>query len=392
VTVRPLRIEPPLVAATLDEDDAELVRRWLRQPERWGEREPVRAYERAFATMNESRHAVAFKAGRVALSACLHALGLAPGDRVIVPGYTCVVVPNAVRFAGLEPVFCDIELDTYGVDARALQIPERAKAIVIHHLYGLVCRDYDALLELARARGLFVIEDCSHAAGARAGGRRVGTRGDVAFYSSEWSKVFTTGQGGVAVTDDDRLAARLAEYQHQAGDPPTDWIHRVLATTMMHYERYKRPAQWWRYAIARARYGKLRVESTSAAELRGERPPAYAGALPAPLAALGINQLAKLEAYAERRRRGAARWDAWCERHGYARPLRAPGSEPVFLRYPVLVEPARKRDRAWAQRELGLTLGDWFVTHLHPAPGRVEGCPNADVAVARCVNFPTVLP
>ena len=379
----------PLIAATLDDDDIEIVRRWMQQPERWRDAAIVRDYERAFARWNGSAHARAFKSGRVALSACLHALGLQPGDRVIVPGYTCVVVPNAVRFAGLEPAYCDIELETYGADARAMTIPPRAKAIVIQHLYGLVCRDYDALVDRARDRGLFVIEDCAHATGALHGGRRVGTRGDVAFYSSEWSKVFTTGQGGIAVTDDERLAARIAEYQQHAGDPPSEWTERVLATTLIHHARYKGPA--WRFAIERVRFRDKRIESTTAVEIRGEIPENYAGALPAPLAAIGINQLAKIDGYNMRRRRGAAHWDAWCEKQGYGKPMRVAGSEPVFLRYPIRVEPERKRDRAWTERELGVTSGDWFATQLHPAPGRIEGCPNAELAVARCINLPTVL-
>jgi dTDP-4-amino-4,6-dideoxygalactose transaminase len=110
--------------------------------------------------------------------------------------------------------------------------------------------------------------------------------------------------------------------------------------------------------------------------------------MPAPIAALGLNQFRKIDRYNAQRRDTARRWDNWCNDRGYQKPRVLEGSVPVFLRYPVLVEPERKRDRAWAVRELGLEAGVWFVSHLHPSKRRVEGCPNADQAVARCINFP----
>ena len=160
---------PPFVGATLDADDAERARSWLQRRERWYDTRIVEDFEARFAAWNESDDAVAFMGGRVALSAIIDALELRPGDEVIVPGYTCIVVPNAFHFAGVDVCYADIELDTYGLDVRACEerITSRTRAIVVHHLYGLVCRDYDALYELAARHKLCVIEDCTHAAGAR---------------------------------------------------------------------------------------------------------------------------------------------------------------------------------------------------------------------------------
>jgi len=113
--------------------------------------------------------------------------------------------------------------------------------------------------------------------------------------------------------------------------------------------------------------------------------------MPGAIAALGLNQLRKVDRYNERRRQSIRRWDDWCADHGYAKPLVVPDSVPVFLRYPVLVEPEKKHKTAWAARNLGVQLGVWFVSHIHPVATRVEGCPNADIAVRQCVNFPTLL-
>ena len=153
---------------TLDLDDVGIAKKWLNSREQWDDRNIIQQYESEFAAWNGSRFAFAFMGGRVGLSACIHALDLKPGDEVIVPGYTCVVVPNAFQYAGVKPVYADIELETYGLDAERVEerISTKTRAILIHHLYGLVCRDIEPLLDIAKRKGLRVIEDCAHSTGA----------------------------------------------------------------------------------------------------------------------------------------------------------------------------------------------------------------------------------
>jgi perosamine synthetase len=384
---------PSLQSMTIGKDDVRLARKWRADRSRWSDEAPIREFETAFAAWNGSAHAYSFLGGRVALSACVEALGLRPGDEAIVAGYTCVVVANAFRFAGVGLVYADIELDTYGLDASRLEerITPRTRAIVLHHLYGLVCRDYERVIAIARDRGLAVIEDCAHATGASFRGRRVGNLGDVAFYSSEKSKVFNTIVGGMAVTSDSRLADRLRDYQARAPFPSEAETDEQLQNVALEYYEQRHPGRWWLGDVAGAMYGQHRLISTTPEEEVGVRPATYGRRMPAPIAALGMNQLRKIDAFNAERRATATRWDEWCHRRGYRPPVVAPDSEPVFLRYPVLVEPAKKRDISWARAELGVGIGVWFVSHLHPAPGRLEHCPNADRAVAGCVNLPCLL-
>lgn len=377
------------VPETIDGSDARVARRWLFT--RLGDRDAtIHRFEREFAAWNGSKHAAAFAAGRVALSACIEALALGPGDEVIVPGYTCVVVPNAFEFAGVKVVYCDIELESYGPDADSLarRITPQTKAILIQHLYGLVCRDFRRILALAQERGLKVIEDCCHATGAELDGRKLGNFGDVAFYSSEQSKVFNTIQGGVAVTNDERLARRLKAYWERAERPPDWWTNVVLYNVLLAYYVRAHPKRSLLSEPAKLLYGPDPMVSVSEGEKAGKRPSGYARIMTAPIAELGRNQLGKIDQYNQTRRRWAAIWREWCERNHYAPPLVIDGSRPVFLRYPVLVEPHKKADPAWAREELGIELGVWFVTHLHPAERPVAGCPNADKAVRQCVNLP----
>jgi dTDP-4-amino-4,6-dideoxygalactose transaminase len=287
-----------------------------------------------------------------------------------------------VRFAGLVPVFCDIELDSFGLAAPDLEarISPRTRAIVVQHLYGLVCRDYEAILALAHRRGLRVIEDCAQAAGATYQGRSVGTRGDAAIFSSERSKGFCTVSGGMAVSSDTRVGERLARVAEACAEPSPERTAGLLGSVEELYERTR--------SAALPRHPSGIPASISAEELRGARPAEYGARMPAPLAALGLAQLAKLDAYNRERRLSALRWQRWCSEHGYRQPFILPGSVPVFLRYPVLVEAERKRDLAWAEQALGVRPGVWFRTPLHPGPERPPDCPNAELAAQRCINLP----
>ena len=384
---------PSLGSVTLDLDDIAIAKKQLKERENWFEDNIVKEYENAFARWNGSKYAFAFMGGRVALSACIQALSLKPNDEVILPGYTCVVVPNAFHFAGVKTVYSDIELDTYGLDASLIEekITQKTKAILLHHLYGLVCRDYEKIVQIARKHGLYVIEDCSPSTGAVFKNRKVGNLGDVAIYSSEQSKVLTTIQGGMATTNNALLAERLKEYYDQASYPHAELIDKQLHNVIINYYSYKDPKRWWKGDLIRLLHMDKIIISTTKEEEQGIKPAYYGSKMPSPIAAIGLNQLKKIDGYNKRRRETSRKWDEWCENNGYKKPLVIPKSVPVYLRYPVIVEPEKKSDTSWAFKELGITLGVWFVSNIHPTSWPIDGCPNADSAVKACVNFPTLI-
>jgi len=383
---------PPLSSGTLGPDDEKIAREQLKARESWFDPAPVKDYENAFADWNGSAHAFSFMGARVALSSCVHALGLKPGDEVIVPGYTCVVVPNAFHYAGVKVIYADIELETYGLNASALRakITPDTKAVLLHHLYGLVCRDYEEIIAIAHERGLFVIEDCAQATGAKYKGRNVGNLGDVAIYSTERSKVFSTVEGGFATCNDPTFAQRLEEYRGMAPYPDVFRIEKELYNVIIDYNVDVSPERWWKGRLVGLALRNKVVVSTVREEENGVRPRHYGCRLPAPLAVIGLNQLAKVGRYNQERREVAREWDNWCDKAGYEKPLVVENSVPVFLRYPLLVEPEKKKDTLWGYRELGVKLGVWYKSNLHPVTSKVEGCPYADEAVRRCINFPTI--
>jgi perosamine synthetase len=384
---------PSLGSMTLDKDDVAIARKWLKNKTGWNDIKIVKEYERAFSKWNGSKYCFAFMGGRVALSAIIYGLGLQPGDEVILPGYTCVVVPNAFKFAGVKIIYSDIELETYGLDASIIEskITSKTKAIMLHHLYGLVCRDYETIINIAKKHNLKIIEDCAHATGAEYKGKKVGNYGHAAFYSSEQSKIFNTVQGGIAATNDSEIAKRIQEYYEHAPVPDNKVIERQLYTLILNYYQCNHPARWILGDIFSLIYRKQNLISTTSEEMCGICPSHYGRKMVAPIAAIGMNQLRKIDRYNQIRRETSKIWDDWCVKAGYLKPLVINNSLPVFLRYPVLVEPDKKKNTKWAKKTLGVDLGVWFIGNLHPVQHHISDCPKSDEAVKKCINFPCIL-
>ncbi len=378
---------------TLGKDDVRLAKKWLKQKDKWLDDSYVKKYETEFAEWNGSKHAFAYMSGREALSASIYALDLQPGDEVILPAYTCVVVPNAFKFAGVKIQYADIELDTYGLDIESVKdaIGPDTKAILVHHLYGLVSRDFEKIIKLAQSSGIKIIEDCAHTTGAFYQGRRVGNFGDVAFYSSEQSKVFNTVQGGLVTTNDEEIRTRLEEHYSKAAVPDDEWVERQLFTLILYYYKFKHPQRYWLEPLYEHSLGEKKLISTTKGELKQQKPLYYGRRMTTPVAAIGSNQLKKIDKLNRERRSNAQHWKVWCAENGYPSPIVIEDSVPVWLRFPVLVEPEKKQNTEWARKALGVELGVWFVSHLHPSNIDIEGSyPNSKKAINQCVNLPTL--
>ncbi|MBI1748507.1 MAG: DegT/DnrJ/EryC1/StrS aminotransferase family protein [Acidobacteria bacterium] len=170
----------------------------------------IRLFEKKFAEYHGARHAISASYGRMAFYYILRALNLPTGSEIIFPALTFWVVPEIARVCGLRPVFADINANTYNLDARALAraITPSTRAVVPTHLYGQPC-DMAPILELARQNNLVVIEDCAHSLGAAYQGEKTGTMGHAAFFSFQMLKGLNTYGGGMALTNDNSLAAEI---------------------------------------------------------------------------------------------------------------------------------------------------------------------------------------
>ncbi|EHN63229.1 DegT/DnrJ/EryC1/StrS family aminotransferase [Comamonas testosteroni] len=201
-----------------------------------------RAFEKEFAAWTETSHAVALANGTLALDVALKALGIGPGDEVVVTPRTFIASISCVVNAGATPVFADVDLDSGNISAATIAkaLTPRTRAVICVHLAGWPC-DMDPIMELAEQNGLKVIEDCAQAHGARYKGRSVGSIGHVGAWSFCQDKIMTTGgEGGMVTTNDEALwramwsfkdhgksYAAVYEREHAPG---FRWLHESFGT------------------------------------------------------------------------------------------------------------------------------------------------------------------
>jgi perosamine synthetase len=170
----------------------------------------VDRFENAFKAATGAAHAHTVSNGTVALHLALHCLDIGPGDEVIVPTFTYIASVNTIRQTGAIPVFVECNPEDWLIDVNdvARKITPKTKAIVAVHLYGATC-DMVALKAIAADHGLRIIEDCAEALGSSINGQHVGTFGDIGTFSFFGNKTVTTGEGGMVIAGDEKLAARL---------------------------------------------------------------------------------------------------------------------------------------------------------------------------------------
>jgi len=216
---RPLPLSRPWVGEAEAAAAADVVRSgWLIAGPR------VEEFERRFAEMLGVRQAVAVASGSSALLVAFAALGISAGDEILVPDMTFISTATAAMYLGARPVFVDIEMQSYCIDPGQLEsaISSRTKAIVPVHYAGHTA-DMDAVLAVARRRGLRVVEDAAEAHLSEYAGRMAGSLGDVGIFSFTPSKPMTTGEGGMLVTNDSALAERARRIREYGDSGKFRW-------------------------------------------------------------------------------------------------------------------------------------------------------------------------
>ncbi len=234
----------------------------------------VREFEQAFARYVDAGEAVVVNSGTAALHAAMHALGIGPGDDVIVPALTFVASANCVLYQGATPVFADVEPDTLLIDCAdvAAKITARTRAIIAVDYAGQPC-DYDALRFIARQHGLGLVADACHSLGGSYKDRAVGTLADLSVFSLHPVKAMTTGEGGMVTTESFESAHQMRCF-------------RSHGVTSNHFQRGQQGS--WLYDMADLGFN-YRLSDIQCA--------------------LGLNQLKRLSGWIERRRAVARRYD-----------------------------------------------------------------------------------
>jgi dTDP-4-amino-4,6-dideoxygalactose transaminase len=341
------------------------------------------------------KSAYSFNSGRSSLMAILDALGLPEGSQVLLQAFTCNAAVNPIRWAGLVPVFVDCD-QNYNLSAEDLKkkITEKSCAVMVQHTFGLPA-DMDEIKKVCEENNLTLIEDCAHSLGAEYKGRKAGTFGRAAFFSFGRDKMISCVYGGMAVTDDEELAKKIAAFQEKAGYPDNAWVfqqllHPVLINwlilpTYSIIGRYKLVAFQWFHVLSKAIHWK---------EKRGLKPDYFSKRLPNALAILALNQFKKLDLLNSHRQRMARLYFKELENSGFVLPPNPSDRKQVFLRFAIRHDDAAKIiKKAWQRN---LLIGDWYRTPVDPfdtkpeTVGYIKGsCPNAEEFSGKMINLPT---
>lgn len=358
-----VEITLPYARHTLTEEDLAAVAEVLRSA--WLTCGPlVERFEQAVARRVGAAHAVAVSSGTAALHAAMAAVGIGPGDEVIVPALTFAATANCVVYQGASPVFADVCRDTLLVDPAdvARKITPRTRAIIAVDYAGQPC-DYQALRCIAGQHNLVLVADAAHSLGAADADRPVGQLADLTTLSFHPAKAITSGEGGMLVTNNACWAQRARAFRNHGFD--NDLHQRNRRNT-------------WRYGMQVLGFN-YRLSDIHCA--------------------LGLSQLANLDLFVAKRRAIAERYSQCFVALDGMRPLAVrPGVRHAWHLYVVRVDPRRagvRRDELFSHmREQGIGVAVHYPpVHLHPFYRRKFGtapgmCPVAEDAADRILSLP----
>jgi perosamine synthetase len=321
----------------------------------------VEAFESAVAKFVGAKYAVAVSSGTAALHAAMYAAGIRTGDEVLVPPITFVATANSVVYQGGRPSFVDVDRDSLLIDPDKIKskVNSRTKALAVVDYAGQPC-DYDALHKIANRHHLTLIEDASHALGAKYSGENVGTLADLTVFSFHPVKLITTGEGGMVVTDNALFAERMRRFRNHGIS--TDFRQRAKNGT-------------WYYEMVDLGYNYRLTDIQCV---------------------LGLSQLRRLPSWVSRRREIAALYDAAFSVIPQVHHLQT--SQKAFHCYHLYVIQVDKNvDRGklfLLLRERGVGVNVHYIpVHLHPYYRETFGtevglCPVAEEAYNRLLSLP----
>lgn len=378
---------------TIQTDDIVLNFTLLLKPWLWKKGANIQQLEAWFRDYFGVKDAISFNSGRAAELAVLIALGIGPGDEVLLQAFTCVAVPNSILWTGAKPVYVDIKKNHFTMDIDDLikKISPRTKAIIIQHTFGYP-DDVEEILAIARQKKIYLIEDCAHALGGYYKGKKLGTFGDAAFFSFGRDKVISSVFGGMAIAKNSKVSQKLRESQQNLPYPSFWWILKQLFYPGIIYLGLQ---VYNFFSLGKALIEVSKILGflslpVSAEEKKTLKPVHYPQKLANAQAKLALHQIRKLDTFIARRKTIGERFVAKLVHY----PLRIIASSNGLIRFPILTEnPQKLLEFAKARNIL---LGRWY-SHLIDPPGTnlirtgyTRGdCVNAEDIAARVINLPT---
>jgi dTDP-4-amino-4,6-dideoxygalactose transaminase len=335
--------------------------------------------------------------GRVSLYTILKAMGVGPGDEVIIPAYTCVVVPNPIIYLGAKPIYIEINEDTYNINLDELEknITSKTKVIVSQNTYGL-SSNVEEIISIAKKHNLYTIEDCTHGFGGTYNDKPNGSYCDAAFYSMQWNKPFSSGVGGFCAINNKSLLGAIKELDKEKLEPS---LFTKLNLKLLYFtKRYilNNFTYWIMVSFYRwLSKHNLVTGSSSGNEISDSIiPHNFFMSYSSVQAKEGLRNINGLNKTLELRVENAKLYTNFLQENKKTYISKKLFKNHSFLKYPILVE-NREKFNLLAQKSK-IELGDWFNSPIHPVQEKFdkwhftpENFPKAVYASAHVVNIPT---
>jgi len=312
----------------------------------------IQEFEKKFSAYLGVKYGVATSNGTVALHLALEALGIGSKDEVIVPTLTFVATANAVTYAGAKPIFVDSHSNYWCINPEKIEehITPKAKAIIPVHLYGHPS-EMDKIMDIAMTHGLYVIEDAAEALGSKYKEKKAGSLGDIACFSFFGNKLVTTGEGGICVTNDDKLAHKMRILRDHGEDPKKKYWYNVVG---------------FNYRMTNLQ------------------------------AAIGVAQLEKLDGFIKTKRKIAESYDKLLDDvKGILLPPEEPWAKSVYWMYSILIEEdyGLTRDKLIKKywEENVETRPFFYPIHTMPPYKSEESHPVAEKLSKNGINLPSFI-
>lgn len=337
--------------------------------------------------------------GRVGLYAILKSFGITENDEVVLPAFTCVVVPNAIIYCGGKPVYVDIDSSTLNttLDQIKKKVTSKTKVILIQNTFGL-SNEVKEIVDFAKENDILTIEDCTHGFGGKYEGNFNGSYCDASFYSTQWNKPFSTGIGGFAVMNNMDYLEALDKVNTKL-ESPSKKDRYILATLIQAKKYLLHDSTYWTAIKLYRRLSKsgLVLGSSKGEELVStQMPKDYFLRSVKVQEKIGIKAINNLPNILERRKEVGLKYNNFFRAEGNWNYKNKDLRNHSFLNFPVFVKD-KERFKQKAEKAK-IRLGDWFVSPIHPVTEKfdmwginVEKYPVANEKSQHILNLPTDL-
>lgn len=384
------------LSSNTESDDIRLALKILFSPWCWQKGKEIKKLEERFGDYFKMAYAFAFNSGRSALIAILAALQIQNDSEVLLQAFTCNAAINPILYYRAKPVFVDID-ETLNLDPEDLKrkITKKSKVVIIQHTFGWPAK-IAKIKNICKKYNLFLIEDCAHSLGAKYEKKLVGTFGDTAFFSFGRDKIISSVFGGMAITNNKKIAKKLKDFQELLSFPSHLWVlqqilHPLSFAIFLPIYSFLNIGKSILYLQK-----KLKILSSSVyeEEKKGKIPVFFPKRLPNALAIIALNQFQKIERFNKHRRKIAKFYREKLKNFNLPF-IDEKGIEPVFMRFPILAPNSEAILERTKEENILLNNG-WRGSPIIPKNTslikmqyKMGSCPRAEKIARKILNLPT---